>query len=61
MAPEAAALRYFWGRMSRHGIILFDDYAYFGYEEQAKAIDAVAADVGAQILALPTGQRMIIR
>jgi len=59
--PEAAALEYFWPLMSRGGIVLFDDYAYFGCEGQAKAIDEVAARLRAEILILPTGQGMIIR
>ena len=59
--PEAAALRYFWPYIGSGGIVLFDDYAYFGCDEQARAIDAAAAALGAQILVLPTGQGMIVK
>ena len=27
-APECAALQFFWERLSRHGLVLLDDYAY---------------------------------
>ena len=59
--PEAAALRYFWPYLSAGGVVLFDDYAYFGCEEQTKAIDEAAAALGAEILVLPTGQGLIVR
>ena len=59
--PEAAALRYFWPFMSPGGIVLFDDYAYFGCEAQARAIDEAAAALRAEILVLPTGQGMVMR
>jgi len=59
--PETAALRHFWRRISTGGIVLFDDYAYFGYNEQAKAIDEVLLSLGAEILILPTGQGLIVK
>jgi hypothetical protein len=59
--PECEALRFLWDRISYGGIVLFDDYAYFGYEAQGNALDAVARTLGASILALPTGQGMILK
>lgn len=59
--PEAAALRHFWPYLSRGGVVLFDDYAYFGYVEQTRAIDEAVAALGAEILVLPTGQGLIVR
>jgi Macrocin-O-methyltransferase (TylF) len=59
--PEAAALRHFWPYISGHGIVLFDDYCYFGHDEQATAIDEVAAEFKAEVLVLPTGQGMILK
>jgi hypothetical protein len=59
--PERAALEHFWPRLSRGAVVLFDDYAYRGYEEQGDSIDAVAASVGATVLALPTGQGLMIK
>ena len=59
--PECEALKFFWERMSAGGIVLLDDYAYFGYEAQGNALDFVARTIGASILALPTGQGMILK
>jgi hypothetical protein len=59
--PECEALRFFWERLSAGGIVLLDDYAYFGYETQGNALDSLARTLGASILALPTGQGMILK
>lgn len=59
--PECEALRYFWERVSPGGIVLLDDYAYFGYEAQGNALEREAQSMGASILALPTGQGMILK
>jgi hypothetical protein len=57
--PERAALEFFWNRLSPGAIVLLDDYAYFGHDQQANAIDAAARALGAQVLCLPTGQGVI--
>jgi hypothetical protein len=59
--PECEALKFFWKRMCAGGIVLLDDYAYFGYEAQGDALDFVARTTGTSILALPTGQGMILK
>lgn len=59
--PEVEALQFFWERVSRGGVVLFDDYAYFGYEAQGAALDSVARFLGAEILVLPTGQGLIVK
>ena len=59
--PEKAALEFFWPRLSPGAIVLLDDYAYFGYELQAEAIDAAAVVLGVSVLSLPTGQGLIIK
>jgi hypothetical protein len=59
--PERAALEFFWERLSPGAMVLMDDYAYRGYEQQAKAIDAVANAIGADILSMPTGQGIIVK
>jgi len=59
--PEAAALRHFWPHVASGGIVLFDDYAYFGYEAQGIALGEIAAALGAEILVLPTGQGLIVK
>lgn len=59
--PERAALEFFWARLSRGAVVLLDDYAFTGYEEQARAIDESMRQLGANVLSLPTGQGLIIR
>jgi len=56
--PEAAALR---RTLSSGGVVLLDDYAYFGYVERTRAIDEAVAALGVEILVLPTGQGLIVR
>jgi len=59
--PEREALRHFWPLLSDGGVVLLDDYTYFGHEAQTVAIDEVAAECGASVLALPTGQGLIVK
>lgn len=59
--PEAAALRHFWPRLSPGAMVLLDDYAYFGYDEQRRAIDGVASELQFEVLSLPTGQGLLMR
>jgi Macrocin-O-methyltransferase (TylF) len=59
--PERAALEFFWSRLSRGGVVLLDDYTYFGHSSQTEAIDSLAKPLGFQVLALPTGQGLIVK
>ena len=59
--PERAALEFFWDRLSPGAIVLLDDYAYFGHEWQANAMDAATRSLGVEILTLPTGQGLIFK
>ena len=59
-APEVAALKYFWPKMTKGGFVLMDDYTYIGYEPQHVALDEFAKSVGHEILSLPTGQGLLI-
>jgi hypothetical protein len=59
--PECAALEFFWSRLSPGGVVLLDDYTYFGHESQTEAIDSVSARLEFKILALPTGQGLIVK
>ncbi len=54
--PERAAFEYFWEKLSAGGLVLLDDYAGYGYEALAKAIDDAAGARGAEVLSLPTGK-----
>jgi hypothetical protein len=57
--PECRALEYFWNRLSPGAFVLMDDYAYFGYESQRAAMDALGTSLGFEVLSLPTGQGLI--
>lgn len=59
--PELEALEYFWPRMIKGGIILFDDYGWSLHIDQKMAFDKFAKEKGVEILSLPTGQGMMIK
>ena len=59
--PERAAFEFFWPRLSPGALVLFDDYANNEYAFQKGELDAAARGLDARILALPTGQGLIIR
>ena len=59
--PEKSALEFFYGRLSQGGMVLFDDYTYLGHDEQRSAIDDTAAKLNVKVLALPTGQGLIVK
>lgn len=59
--PEVAALEYFWNKISKGGVVLFDDYGFKGHLPQKEAADAWAKKIGVEILSLPTGQGLIIK
>jgi len=59
--PEVAALRFFWDRLTPGGMVLLDDYAYFGYDCQGRAMDDLSRSLGAEIAVLPTGQGLIVK
>jgi len=59
--PEMLTFFYFWEKIVKGGIILFDDYAYYGYENQKKFADFCSMTVNRPIVSLPTGQGMMIK
>lgn len=59
--PEVEALKFFWPKLEAGGIVILDDYAQPGHENQKKAMDNFALSVGVKVLPLPTGQGMIIK
>ena len=59
--PEIAAANYFWDRLSSGAVIVLDDYGWARHIEQRNAFDKFASDKGVTILALPTGQGLIIK
>lgn len=58
---EEHAVRHFWPRMSDGGVMVFDDYGFVGYEEQRASADRLAQELGFSVLALPTGQGLVVR
>lgn len=61
VAPEVAALEFFWDKMVSGGIIVLDDYGYPGCIEQKEAHDAFAKSKNVKILSMPTCQGLIIK
>jgi O-methyltransferase len=60
--PEIAAAEFFWDKISAGGVILLDDYCYSShYRLQNIAFGEFARSRDIQILALPTGQGLIIK
>jgi len=59
--PEVAAADHFWDRLLPGAIVLLDDYAYYGFDAQKRAMDEFAARKGIAICSLPTGQGLAIK
>jgi len=59
--PEEGVIRHFWPKLCPGAIVVFDDYAYEGYEASHVSADRVAADLGFLIVSLPTGQGLAIK
>ncbi len=54
--PEQAAAEFFSSRLLTGALMIFDDYAYKGYDPQKAALDSFAHSKGVTVLSLPTGQ-----
>ncbi len=61
VVPEIAAFNYFWPCLVPGSCVLFDDYGWRGGGLQKPAIDEAVAAVKANVLALPTGQGLVIK
>jgi O-methyltransferase len=60
-APEIAAAEYVWPKMVSGAVMVLDDYGWARHYEQKKAFDAFAKSKGCAVLALPTGQGLLIK
>ena len=60
-SPEAGALEFVLPRLSRSGIVILDDYGWWGYSDQKLKLDPIAAKHSLRILELPTGQGLILK
>jgi hypothetical protein len=59
--PEVAAIDYLWDRLPCGGVVLLDDYAYYGFQPQKAGMDQWASKRDIAIASLPSGQGLIIR
>lgn len=59
--PTLAALDFFWEKMLPGGIILFDDFAWPGYEDTRLQIETWCEKKNIDVMQLPTGQALISR
>jgi hypothetical protein len=60
-APTRVALEYAFPRLAAGGMIVFDDYGWTGLEAQREVIDAFVRDKTEQVIALPTGQALLVK
>ena len=56
-----ASLEFFFERITDGGVILFDDYAWLGYEATRTEIEKFLADKPGLLLPLPTGQSIFLK
>ncbi len=61
VAPEIAAIEFFWDKLVPGAMVLLDDYAWATHRAQRRAFDAFAREHDRLILTLPTGQGLLIR
>jgi hypothetical protein len=59
--PEVFGIRHLWPTMPRGAVILLDDYAHVGFEPQHEALQALADEIGFDVLSTPTGQGIVIK
>jgi hypothetical protein len=58
---EIAALEMILPRLVSGGVLVLDDYGWFGYRAQKVAEDPLLAEWGLEALELPTGQGVVIK
>lgn len=61
VAPEVAAIRHFWPKLSPGAPVIMDDYGWLNHAPQKEALDEFAEGVGCKILTLPTGQGLLLK
>lgn len=61
VAPEIAAINYFWDKIVKGGVVVLDDYGFSLHTEQKYAFDAFAKQKNVTILSLPTGQGIMFK
>jgi O-methyltransferase len=58
---EIAAAEFFWEKLASNGIIIINPYGWSRYKALKHAYDEFASRKGVQVLALPTGQGLIVK
>ncbi len=59
--PEVAAMEFFWDKLVKGAVVVFDDYGWAHCGEQHEALNAFARSRGVSIATLPTGQGLLIK
>jgi hypothetical protein len=59
--PTLETLNFFFPKLCKDGVILFDDYGWDGYESTRKVADTFLKDKKGDFLHFPTGQAMFIK
>jgi O-methyltransferase len=59
--PTVQALEFFYDRIAPGGVILFDDYAWEGYEDTRLAVRRWCEHKDGRLLPLPTGQALFFK
>ena len=60
-APEVGALKVVLPRLQKGGVVIFDDYGWWGYSAQKIELDPIIEAHGLQVLELPTGQGVLLK
>ena len=60
-AAEMAAAQFLWPRLVPGALVLLDDYGWAAHLNQKRAWDGFAQQHGVMVLALPTGQGLIVK
>ncbi|WP_121061634.1 TylF/MycF/NovP-related O-methyltransferase [Chachezhania antarctica] len=59
--PEVEALRYFWPKLVPGAPVIFDDYGFEQHGPQRRALNALAEELGVEIMPLPTCQGLLMK
>lgn len=60
-APTLHALEFAWERLVAGGVLVLDDYGWDAYAEQRAVIDGFFTSRRESVLAIPTGQALVVR
>jgi hypothetical protein len=58
---EEQAVRHFWPLLSDRAVVVFDDYGNESYRAHESSTDRLASELGFDVLALPTGQGLVLK